>query len=830
MLNYVALLLAACLAGSDAQVPPPPEDQNTTGTAILDHSFKIANLTGQDFLLNNIPFIDIPDPLIEAVYYYRFGVLQRHLYYTGQSSGYGITEFVKPVSYAGPLDTITAAAGHHIEEARWLRSRFFAEDALQIYTRGPGNGGILYTHWIHHAALGAANVTGNTAFLNSQLEGMVRMWHLWDGYYNDTIGLYFYDTDFDAQEYALPGFISWDASGRDNDTLVRDGPNTYRPSHNSYMAANAKAIASIATAIGDSMTASDFTNFAQNITAAIIESLWDDTQQFFVDNIEPGHPAPGRVKGREEVGYFPFRFGIGLESKYINPSIEALQDPHGFNTSFYPPTLETQNEFYTADKGYQDVNPGYCCWWQGQNWPFSTAHFLKSLAAMYRSGDSSLTAEQFHDAVANYAATQQKDGVPYVAESHYPDRDEWSQDDLGHSDHYMHSTNCDIIITELLGLVPRSDDILQVDPIVPSDWTYFALENVPYHGFLITVVYDRNGDRYNVGSGLTIYANGKKIHNDTALSATVQLPSTRSVQSNFDSASAPIDVNIAVNPLTLFPDRQASAWPRANASYTWQNDDPYRAIDGFIFYDEDPDNRWTNFDADGAHVNDTLTIQLQRPHEITGVALAIFTDIAPPRNGSVDCPASILITDGEGNVVADLQDFESTCKANNINVIEFDETVETDTLNFNFFAKPNMAIGVCEIQLWVPANTGPLYYAVDANPTSSAGVSFDASSKATSNGAVMVVGESSSVVSFGGIYSAAGVLTSASLRYKNSGNGSVMIRVAVNQIDTGSVELTPTGDKFRSVNLPDLKLWRGTNFVTISGGGEGVSLEGIEAS
>lgn len=35
-----------------------------------------------------------------------------------------------------------------------------------------------------------------------------------------------------------------------------------------------------------------------------------------------------------------------------------------------------------------------------------------------------------------YATTQHKNGVPYVAESHYPSMDAWSADSTNHSEHY----------------------------------------------------------------------------------------------------------------------------------------------------------------------------------------------------------------------------------------------------------------------------------------------------------------------------------------------------------------------------------------------------------
>jgi hypothetical protein len=102
-------------------------------------------------------------------------------------------------------------------------------------------------------------------------------------------------------------------------------------------------------------------------------------------------------------------------------------------------------------------------------WPFSTAHVLKSLAAIFRTSNSSITTDQYVQSLGTYAATQQKNGTPYVAESHYPFMDSWSADSSNHSEHYDHSTNNDDVITGLLGIVPQSNDTLLVSPIIPSN-------------------------------------------------------------------------------------------------------------------------------------------------------------------------------------------------------------------------------------------------------------------------------------------------------------------------------------------------------------------------
>ncbi len=84
------------------------------------------------------------------------------------------------------------------------------------------------------------------------------------------------------------------------------------------------------------------------------------------------------------------------------------------------------------------------------------------------------------------------------------------------SHHYNHSDFVDLVISGLAGLRPRADDILEVNPLIPVDATgansisYFCLENVLYHGQLVTIVYDRDGTHYGLGAGLSVYVNGQQ--------------------------------------------------------------------------------------------------------------------------------------------------------------------------------------------------------------------------------------------------------------------------------------------------------------------------------
>ena len=85
---------------------------------------------------------------------------------------------------------------------------------------------------------------------------------------------------------------------------------------------------------------------------------------------------------------------------------------------------------------------------------------------------------------------------------------------------------CDLVISGLIGLRPRADDIIEVNPLVPEGaWDYFCLDQVRYHGRNLTILYDKTGERYGRGKGLQVLANGQRIAGSESLQrVTAQLP------------------------------------------------------------------------------------------------------------------------------------------------------------------------------------------------------------------------------------------------------------------------------------------------------------------
>ena len=44
-----------------------------------------------------------------------------------------------------------------------------------------------------------------------------------------------------------------------------------------------------------------------------------------------------------------------------------------------------------------------------------------------------------------------------------------------------------------------------------GQWDYFAIDALPYHGHLLTVLWDSTGKRYGRGNGFKLLVDGKQV-------------------------------------------------------------------------------------------------------------------------------------------------------------------------------------------------------------------------------------------------------------------------------------------------------------------------------
>ncbi|WP_205903220.1 MGH1-like glycoside hydrolase domain-containing protein, partial [Pseudomonas viridiflava] len=85
-----------------------------------------------------------------------------------------------------------------------------------------------------------------------------------------------------------------------------------------------------------------------------------------------------------------------------------------------------------------------------------------------------MNANVFYQELHQYAASHKKNGKPYIGEYQDEKTGEWLKGDNLRSSFYNHSTFCDLIINDLIGIKPREHNVLAVYPLIPKNkWDWF---------------------------------------------------------------------------------------------------------------------------------------------------------------------------------------------------------------------------------------------------------------------------------------------------------------------------------------------------------------------
>lgn len=472
------------------------------------------------FMADNVPLFDCPDKDIERTWYYRWWTYRKHLRET--DDGWVVTEFYPNVSWAKKHNTINCPVGHQIYEGRWLRDPKFINDYIKFHFGEGGNPGgdtKHYSNWLTDAIYGHYLVTGDKAFVTSLLDDLISNHRAYsrDGKggkaknrFLKDIGLYWQIDSMDGAEFSISG-------------------HGIRLTINSYLYGGAVAIANIADLAGRPQVAKAYRQEAETLKQTIQARLWDPADQFFktlrdsrawhYNHANQEACESGKlVKVRELFGYAPWFFNMPDAGKGYEQAWAQLTDPQGFKGEYGPGFAERRHPKFTINKGG--------CVWAGSSWPMATAQTLTALANLLNNYEQDVIGKQeYFDTLRAYARSQQltrKDGsvVPWIDESLNQDTGRWIS--IGNypktrGRYYNHSSYCDLIISGLVGLRPRADDVIEVNPLLPDDsWDYFCLDKVPYRGRLLTIIWDKTGTRYNKGKGLTVFADGQKIaHSDT---------------------------------------------------------------------------------------------------------------------------------------------------------------------------------------------------------------------------------------------------------------------------------------------------------------------------
>lgn len=435
------------------------------------------------------PSFACSDPVLKAVYDYRAWMLAEHVKDIGGRRI--ITEFLPSVPWEGPHGTISAAAGHHVREARWMDQGLTKEYLQYWFT--PDSGIRNYSFWAADSVWQLYLATGDLELARELLPAMKENYAGWDHRFDGKQGLYWQVPIADATEYTVSGMAV-------NDGF--NGGDAFRPTINAYQYADAAAISRFSALLGDMAGAKDYAAKAAALKAGVQKKLWNPKHRHFMDRFAKKYPNRyfQFISHPELAGFVPWAFD--LPDPKFAVAWKSLMDPEKFYAPFGPRTLVPDHPEYMVQHRTPGASPGECEW-NGPSWPFQTSLVLTGLANLLGGpAQMHIGKDDYFKLLRNYALSQYKDGKPYVAENLNPDTGAWIADFPKRSEHYNHSSFCDLIITGLAGLRPRADGVVEINPLIPEDMEFLSLERIPYQGHELAVFWKR-------GEGLKLTVDGK---------------------------------------------------------------------------------------------------------------------------------------------------------------------------------------------------------------------------------------------------------------------------------------------------------------------------------
>jgi hypothetical protein len=586
------------------------------GTGILPRHALATQHFGNDapWFERNIPFFECSDSEITEVYYYRWQLYKAHLRDLGDQ-GYIVTEFLNDVAWARPPSQgLNDATGFHIHEGRWLNDPRYIDDYINYMYTGGGNDRH-FSEAIADAVYSGYLVNGDRAFVIKHLDVMQHIFHLWDDHYDFSKNLYFIEPLLDATEYSIS---SIDASGGRDGFL---GGQAFRPTINSFMFANAVAISKIAGLAGDTRAADAFAGKAASIRENVENELWNPDMQHFVDRFKANNKSVHYwdfIRGRELAGYAPWYFELpDHDSKFI-ASWQYVLSPGNFAGPYGLRTVEPSYQYYMKQYRYDAKTKQPECQWNGPSWPFYTTMVLGGMANLLNDYSQDVVhSDDYIRLLKQYAHEHYSNGKLDIEEDYNPDTGNVIVG-LSRSDHYNHSGYTDLVISGLAGLRPRADNTLEVNPLIsgsassPEAIRYFCLENVHYHGQLVTILYDADGKHYGKGAGLSVYVNGQQVIKPSALGKkTVPIGEPGTVKAQ------PAPVDIAVN-------LSKAGFPSPSGSFNNVPQALYQALDGRVWFYPEVSKYWTSMGSQAAQ--DWFSIDFGAPKPVSSARLYFYSD------------------------------------------------------------------------------------------------------------------------------------------------------------------------------------------------------------
>jgi hypothetical protein len=639
---------------------------------------------------NRIPFFESSDKDITDVYYYRWNIFRAHQRDLG-ANGFISTEFLDDVSWqTKPWASLNDATGFHLLEGRWCRDRRFKED-YATFILGPDSNTRQFSESMAASVYKGYLVDGVASDATARLDAMISVYNAWQDAFDASKGLYYVEPLRDATEYTIS---SIDASGGEDGFT---GGDSFRPSINAYQYDNAVSIAKLAQLKGVSNdTVSTFNQHAVDIKSRVQNDLWNSTFEHFIDRFQVENQYVKYwdfIRGRELVGFVPWTHDLPDDTPEYAEAWKHLLDTNEFAGAHGLRTVGPSYEYYMRQYRYAEENGKQPeCQWNGPVWPFQTTQVLTGLANFldhYPNGTAIgvIGKADYTGVLQQYAKLHynpERDNILDLEEDYYPDTG-FPIVGLKRSPHYFHSGFIDSILSGFVGIRPRADDVLEVNPAAEaSAISYFRADSILYHGHDVAVQWDIDGSRYGE-AGLQVEIDGKVVASSPKLSRlSVQLSRTEP-----PAITRKIAKSIKLSSDTEFPAGSVSV-PGVDKTSL------YGAIDGRIWFFPETDvaNGWSTPQGNGTGV--WFQVDFGSTIAVSSAEIAFFANA----DQGFDVPTKYRIQAANGDSWVDVSDAEyADPVANGVTETSWSE-VSTQKVRIVFAPKDGQKVRLVEFKLF----------------------------------------------------------------------------------------------------------------------------------
>ncbi|HEV2473836.1 MAG TPA: hypothetical protein VGS41_14265, partial [Chthonomonadales bacterium] len=474
----------------------------------------------QGWFRSNAAYFKCSDPWVTKLYYHRLYNLKKNsmnprlgaLQHRTFSEGRWTSQW-----YA---NVISYGAGHQIDESRWLRDPSYAWGHLQTWTDNPRPDGIYpshitpagqqggqYTDWISSTAWDVNLVHPNKSILAKIADTLARNTLAWRKVYGwGDSPLLVVDSHWWTGMEWQPSFFSF----ADYKTArPADETHLRRVDLTSYNYGNAAAVAKIYRLLGRNADAARMQKLADETRSAVLAKMWNPADRWFESLRYTDYK---QSPAKEIIGLYPFAFDLPPPGKGYESAWDVALDPAKFWTAW--PMASTSKDCPAfGQTGWPGLGRISGCMWNGPTWPHANSLVMNAMANTLRNyARCSLTRQKLYDLFYSFTRAQFRNGdlrYPWTGEYYNGDSGEWETDQRD----YNHSTWIDPLIRDLIGIVPRADNTLEIDPLLPSGvWSYYVLDGQFYKGHDITVAWDSTGGHIAPGfKGYAVFVDGKEV-------------------------------------------------------------------------------------------------------------------------------------------------------------------------------------------------------------------------------------------------------------------------------------------------------------------------------